>query len=69
MKATLEFDLPDDQAAFYLANKAADMHSLILSCHDRIRGYLKYGSQNEAAMDVLEDIKFRLSVVLDYECF
>jgi hypothetical protein len=67
MKATLEFDLPDDQDAFTLATKAAEMHSLILECHQRVRNYTKYGSQNESAMDVLEDVKFRLSIVLDYE--
>jgi hypothetical protein len=68
MKATLEFDLPDDQHAFNLANKAAEMHSLILGCHERLRMYVKHGNpDNESAMDVIEDVKFRLSVVLDYE--
>jgi hypothetical protein len=68
MKATLEFDLPDDQHAFNLANKAAEMHSLILECHNRVRTYVKYGNpENEPPLDVLEDIRFRLSIVLDYE--
>lgn len=68
MKATLEFDLPDDQAAFNLANKAAEMYSLILNCHASIRNYLKHGNpETDSPLDVLEDIKFRLSIVLDYE--
>jgi hypothetical protein len=68
MKATLEFDLPDDQHAFNLATKAAEMHSLILECHAGIRSYLKYNNPEvESPLDILEDIKFRLSVVLDYE--
>lgn len=68
MKATLEFDLPDDQTAFTLATKAADMYSLIVDCHNGIRSYLKYNNPEiESPTDVLEDIKFRLSVVLDYE--
>lgn len=68
MKATLEFDLPDDQAAFNLANKAVEMHSLLLECHERLRMYVKHGNHdNEPAMDVIEDVRFRLSAVLDYE--
>jgi hypothetical protein len=68
MKATLEFDLPDDQAAFTLATKAAEMNSLILECHERLRMYVKHGNPEiESPLDILEDIKFRLSVVLDYE--
>jgi hypothetical protein len=68
MKATLEFDLPDDQDAFTLATKASEMHSLILECHERLRMYAKHGNpDNESAMDVIQDVKFRLSIVLDYE--
>jgi len=67
MKATLEFDLPDDSHAFKLATDAQILYSLMLECHHRIRAYLKYGSEHESALDVLEDVKFRLSTVLDYE--
>jgi hypothetical protein len=68
MKATLEFDLPDDQHAFTLATKAAEMCSLILECHERLRMYVKHGNaDDDSPMDVIEDVRFRLSVVLDYE--
>ena len=68
MKAILEFDLPDDNYAFKLATEAQNMHSLVLECHQRIRSYLKHGTpEHESALDVLEDVKFRLSTVLDYE--
>ena len=67
MKATLEFDLPDDNPAFKRATEAQNMYFLLLECHERIRSYLKYGTEHESALDVLEDVKFRLSTVLDYE--
>ena len=68
MKATLEFDLPDDSHAFKLATEAQNLHSLLIECHQRIRSYLKHGvPEDESALDVLEDVKFRLSTVLDYE--
>lgn len=68
MKATLEFDLPADNHAFRLATDAQNMYSLMLDCHQRIRSYLKHGvPEHESALDVLEDVKFRLSTALDYE--
>lgn len=68
MKALLEFDLPDDNHSFKLATEAQNMYSLMLECHERIRLYLKHGvPEHESALDVLEDVKFRLSTVLDYE--
>ncbi len=68
MKATLEFDLPDDQYEFTLATKASEMNSLILECHERLRMYVKHGNPDyESPMDVIEDVRFRLSVALDYE--
>lgn len=68
MKATLEFNLPDDNDAFKLATEAQNIHFLLLECHERIRSYLKHGvPEHESALDVLTEIKFRLSTVLDYE--
>lgn len=68
MKALLEFDLPDDNHSFKLATEAQNMYCLLLECHERIRSYLKHGvPEDESALDVLEDVKFRLSAVLDYE--
>lgn len=68
MKAILEFDLPDDNHAFKLALEAQNLNSLVLECQERIRSYLKYGvPEHESPTDVLEDVKFRLSVILDYE--
>lgn len=68
MKATLEFDLPEENHSFKLATEAQNMYSLMLECHQRIRSYLKYGvPEQETALEVLEDVKFRLSTVLDYE--
>lgn len=68
MKAILEFDLPDDSHAFKMATEAQNLHSLVLECHQRIRSYLKHGvPEHESPTDVLEDVKCRLSMVLDYE--
>lgn len=68
MKATLEFHLPEENHSFKLATEAQNMYSLMLECHQRIRSYLKHGvPEHESPTEVLEDVKFRLSTVLDYE--
>jgi hypothetical protein len=54
MKATLEFNLPDDSHSFKLATEAQNLHSLLLECHQRIRSYLKHGvPEHESALRML----------------
>ena len=42
MKATLEFNLPEDQAEYELCSKASDMYSVIWEMKQWLRGQTKY---------------------------
>lgn len=57
MKAILEFNLPEDQRAFEMANQAADMVSAIGHFEDTLRSYIKYGHNFKTANEALEAIR------------
>jgi predicted nucleotidyltransferase len=46
MKATLEFNLPEDQEEYDLCNKAYIMHNLIWEMKQWLRGETKYATDN-----------------------
>ena len=60
MKATLEFDLPNDQHEFDIANDAAAMHTVLWNMDQWLRGIIKYAPdsmdrQHLAAMELCRD--------------
>ena len=57
MKAILEFNLPEDQRAFEMANQAPDMVSAIGHFEDTLRSYIKYGHNFKTANEALEAIR------------
>ena len=57
MKAILEFNLPEDQRKFEIANQAADMVAAIGHFEDRLRSYIKYGHEFKSAYEALEYIR------------
>jgi hypothetical protein len=57
MKAILEFDLPEDQQEFQLANEAADWHSVVWEVDQMLRQHLKYGHELKSADEALEQIR------------
>jgi hypothetical protein len=57
MKAILEFNLPEDQRAFEMANQAADMVAAIGHFEDRLRSYQKYGHEFKTAQEAIESIR------------
>jgi hypothetical protein len=57
MKAILEFNLPEDQRAFEMANQAADMVAAIGHFEDRLRSYQKYGHEFKTAQEAVESIR------------
>ena len=57
MKAILEFNLPEDQRKFEMANQAADMVAAIGHFEDRLRRYIKYGHEFKSANEALESIR------------
>ena len=57
MKAILEFNLPEDQRSFEMANQAADMVAAIGHFEDKLRSYIKYGHEFKSANEALESIR------------
>ena len=60
MKAILEFNLPEDQREFEIANQSKDMLCIIGNLEDALRSYLKYGHQFKTPEEALEAIRARL---------
>lgn len=57
MKAILEFNLPEDQRKFEMANQAADMVAAIGHFEDTLRSYIKYGHNFKTANEALEAVR------------
>lgn len=57
MKAILEFNLPEDQKRFEMANQAIDMFSAICRFEDRLRSYHKFGHDFKTADEAIEAIR------------
>ena len=60
MKATLEFNLPEDQREFDTANQSKDMLCIIGNLEDALRSYLKYGHEFKTPEEALQAIRTRL---------
>jgi hypothetical protein len=57
MKATLEFNLPDEQAEHYCAIKGQDMLNVLWELRAELRGMLKYGDLPEQQHEIVEQIQ------------
>lgn len=59
MKATLSFNLPDDEAAFRLANKASDYAAALWDIAQWLRHQLKYNdtAYTEDQQKTLESVR------------
>ena len=68
MKATLEFNLPEDQAEHYCAIKGADMLNVLWELKAELRSMLKYGELPGDQYEIVEKIQnFLLSSLDDHE--
>lgn len=56
-KATLTFDLPEEQADFAMATHAADMWIILSDLDNELRAHLKYGSHPEWDEKTVEEIR------------
>jgi hypothetical protein len=65
MKATLEFNLPEDQAEHYCAIKGADMLNVLWELKAELRAMLKYGELPDTQYDIVEKIQDFLMSSLD----
>ena len=57
MKATLEFNLPEDQAEHYCAIKGADMLNVLWELKAELRSMLKYGELPGDQYEIVEKIQ------------
>jgi hypothetical protein len=68
MKATLEFNLPDEQAEHYCAIKGADMLNVLWELKSELRSMLKYGDLPDGQYEIVEKIQdFLISSLNDNE--
>ncbi|NDC55255.1 MAG: hypothetical protein EBZ69_00205 [Alphaproteobacteria bacterium] len=56
-KATLEFDLPDDQGDFNAALRGRDALLILWEIDARLRSLLKHGEPTEAEEKLAEEIR------------
>lgn len=66
MKATLEFNLPEDQNEFELMNDAPRMFCSLIEIERILRNLYKYDETlNESQMDVVEKIREEFYQILN----
>lgn len=65
MKATLEFNLPDEQAEHYCAIKGADMLNVLFQLRIKLRGMLKYDELTNEQYEIVENIQEYLIDILN----
>lgn len=68
MKATIEFNLPEEQAEHYCAIKGADMLNVLWELKSELRSMLKYGDLPDTQYEIVEKIQdFLISSLNDNE--
>lgn len=67
MKATLEFNLPDDEQEFTLANNAMNFWSVLWELDNELRAKTKYAPDDmpEDKYDAYEEIRDRLRELMN----
>jgi hypothetical protein len=65
MKATLEFNLPEEEREYRIANQSADMYAVICHLAERLRSYRKHGNDFENVSEALDTIHTILYDELD----
>jgi hypothetical protein len=68
MKATIEFNLPEEQAEHYCAMKGADMLNVLWELRSELRDMLKYRDLPGQQHEIVEQIQQSLIDMLnDYD--
>lgn len=65
MKATLEFNIPEEQAEHYCAIKGADMLNVLFQLRIKLRGMLKYDELTNEQYEIVENIQEYLIDILN----
>jgi len=67
MKATLEFNLPEEKYEYKSALQGADLRLTVFNLDNMLRGFLKHGHSFNSADEALEAI--RASLREELECY
>jgi len=65
MKATLEFNLPEDQTEFDFATKGSNMYAALWEISQELRTLWKYEELKEEEWDMVERIRNKFYEILD----
>lgn len=64
MKATLEFNLPDEDYDYRVANMAGEMQYIVWEIDSRLRSLLKHGNPSPETADLADEIRKMIASVL-----
>ena len=64
MKATIEFELPEDQEQYNFANKGFDYFCVLFEFDEFLRQKIKYSELEEKEYAILEDTREQLRQML-----
>ena len=67
MKATLTFNLPDDNSDFLLAQRGKDYYSYLWDLDQDLRSWLKHGHQFKSIDEALERIREELHEQVNFD--
>jgi hypothetical protein len=65
MKATIEFNLPEDQAEFDLATQGSNMYSALWDISQELRTLWKYEELSDQEWKMVERIRDKFHEILD----
>jgi hypothetical protein len=65
MKATLEFNLPEDQAEFDFATQGSNMYAALWDISQELRTLWKYEELDEKEWDMVERIRNKFFEILE----
>ena len=64
MKAILEFELPEDNSDFTLANNGFKYWSILSDIDNHLRGVLKYGHKYKSVDELAEEVRRMIDIDL-----
>jgi hypothetical protein len=64
MKATIEFNLPEDKYEYDLANKSSSLLSCLMEFEQEIRKIYKYEDLKENQLEIVEKIREKFYEIL-----
>ena len=66
MKATLEFNLPEDREEHLMAVKSLELHLSLWDIDQYLRERMKYGNLKQDKYEVYEEVRNQLYEIMDH---